>query len=583
MGERKMFLNINQKKMDFFRIKHSNHIQAITAKQYFIEYAKKMNADVRTEASFVVRFKVSDIFADDGFSITLKDTTLSFVGGKRGVIYAVFTFLEKIGFRFFTPELETYPEEDVCLRDFYMEECSPFVFRDVLSNGATDKEWSLKQKLNSDLWNTRKFTEADGGGYDFAGIPAHSLTGEYLLKPYVESHPEYFSLKNGVRMTDGKGQICMTNDEAIEKATDEVIKLLEKNPDKNIVSVSQGDNHNFCECEKCQAAVSENGLMRTYFGVVNQIAKRVKEKYPKVLVHTLVYEKLCHDIDFPLEDNIMLQYCHGQCHTHAIEDETCDVNVETASKICNLSKNCNNLYIWNYTNCFKYELFEYPFIHHFLPDIHFFAKCGVKGVFNEGMHRENVDFATAYELRSYLLAKLMWNPYMIEDEFYKHMEEFCKAFYGQGYKWVMKYLSLYKDMQGECANYDSICPTVNGGTHNTSRPVRIISKERTDEFLKNAYMFLEKALEEAENVQIFRIEKLKTCVLYYELFWTMREVLDDGTEAEKKEIVAKNQELIRRIISQKLVITFWGQSRENQNLELKDMEEIPPSEWNYRW
>lgn len=279
----------------------------------------------------------------------------------------------------------------------------------------------------------------------------------------------------------------------------------------------------------------------------------------------------------------MLQYCHGQCHTHAIEDETCDVNVETASKICNLSKNCNNLYIWNYTNCFKYELFEYPFIHHFLSDHHFFAKCGVKGVFNEGMHRENVDFATAYELRSYLLAKLMWNPYMIEDEFYKHMEEFCKAFYGQGYKWVMKYLYLYKDMQGECASYDAIYPTVDGGTHNTSRPVRIISKEKTNEFLKNAYMFLENALEEAEDDQIYRIEKLKTCVLYYELFWTMRDILSNGTDIEKEVVISKNQELIQRIISQKLVITFWGQSRENQNLELKDMGEIPPSEWNYKW
>ena len=578
-----MFLNINQEKMGFFRIKHNDHIQAITAKQYFIEYAKKMNAEPRIEASFLVCFEVSDMLSDDGFSITLKDKTLSFVGGKRGVIYAVFTFLEKIGFRFFTPELETYPEKDICLSDFYLEECSPFVFRDVLSIGATDKEWSLKQKLNSDLWNTRAFTPADGGGYDFAGIPAHSLTGEYLLKPYVDSHPEYFSLKNGVRITDRMGQICMTNDEAINAAAMEVIKLIEENPDKNMVSVSQGDNHNFCECERCQSAIREKGLMGTYFDVVNTIAKKVKEKYPNILIHTLAYEKLCQDIDFVLEDNVMLQYCHGVCHTHAIEDVNCSVNIETVKKISSLAKKSKNLYVWNYTNCFKYELFEYPFIHHFLTDIRFFAKCGVKGVFNEGMHRECADFATAYELRSYLLAKVMWNPYMSEREFYEHMEEFCEAFYGLGYKWIIEYLLLYRDMQGECASYDAIFPTVEGGTHNTSKPVRIVSKEKTSEFLNKAYMLLNSALEIADNEQVLRIEKLKTCVLYYELFWTMNEILERGTEEEKSVVKAKNQELIQRIIAQDLVITFWGQTKTQQNEELKTKGDVPPSEWNYKW
>ena len=83
----------------------------------------------------------------------------------------------------------------------------------------------------------------------------------------------------------------MTNEDAIEATVREVFKLLEENPDKNIVSVSMGDNENFCECEKCKAAVKERGLTNVYFDVICKIARRVKEKRPDVLIHTLDYHR----------------------------------------------------------------------------------------------------------------------------------------------------------------------------------------------------------------------------------------------------------------------------------------------------
>jgi hypothetical protein len=52
------------------------------------------------------------------------------------------------------------------------------------------------------------------------------------------------------------------------------------------------------------------------------------------------------------------------------------------------------------------------------------------------------------ELRTYLLAKLMWNPYMSEEEYYMHMDEFLQAYYGAG--WL--YIRLYIDQTTKLAN-----------------------------------------------------------------------------------------------------------------------------------
>lgn len=554
---------------------------AFTAASYLSEYAHKLGIAVSDKADLAVSLTCDEKLSDDGFSMTLTRDSLDLKGGKRGIIYSVFSFLEVLGCRFFTHTLEKLPTGDVNLSEFSKSECSPFEFRDVLSNGATRRVWSLKQKLNSNLWNTREFTEVDGGSYNYAGIPAHTLTGEFLLAPFVNTHPEYFSLVDGVRKTDRFGQICMTNEEAIKAAAEEACRILRKNPDKNIVSISQGDNNNFCQCENCKKLVEEKGLMKTYLGVVSKIAALIKKEFPHVLVHTLAYESLCQSIDFELEDNIMLQYCFGKCSTHAIDDENCAVNRESAKQVINICQKCKNVHVWNYTNCFKHELFEYPFLHNFRRNMRFFADVGVKGIFNEGMHRsaESTDFAVTMELRSYLLARLMWNPYMSEEQLRTDMSEFCNAFYGDGGDYIVEYLDLYKELSGECGSYDMFVPNTGNKFKNCT-----IRRDMIPQFIARAYELLDKADSMTDDKdQKYHIDKLRTTVIYFDLYYTMDDILEHGTDEEKKDVLARNSALIDRIFAQRLVLTFWGQFRRDQNRELEHMRDVSPMHWNYNW
>ena len=575
-----MKLYLNGKDVNTFAIKTNHRVQEETAKKYFLKYVKLLTGKgLQEESENIVVFNANN--EDDDFTeISLKGNVLTFSGGKRGIIYSVFTFLEKLGCRFYTPKMEKLPKTDGHLSDFSLVEQSPFIFRDVLDNEAKDKEWCLKNKINSDLWHTRKLKEEDGGAYTFVGIPAHSLTGEFLLKPFVESNPEFFALKDGKRRTDARGQVCMTNQEAAKKVTEEVKKLLAENPDKNIVSVSSGDNDNFCECEKCKQSIHKIGLTNTYFNFVNAVARNIKKEYPKVLIHTFAYEMLDDFKDgFEFEDNIMVQFCLARnCKLHSLTDESCGLNVFALNNLKKCTSICKNIFIWEYINCFKYQLFPFPHITHYREDIQAFRDLKVKGLFYEGAHRdwENVSFAGIRELKCYILSKLMWKPDMSKEEYEEHIREFCQAFYGEGYEYVMEYLGLLSSFLGNVhATYNCFDEQKN--------VVSFIPKEKTANFLQKARDLLSKALQKANETQTKGIKKLEIELLYYELFWTMKDILNCGDMQEKKNVLAKSKSLIDVIIKENIPITFFGQSIESQNAELIKMVAVPVSEWNYKW
>ena len=70
----------------------------------------------------------------------------------------------------------------------------------------------------------------------------------------------------------------------------------------------------------------------------------------------------------------------------------------------------------------------------------FYAENNVVSMFPQGNSQgRSGEFG---ELRSYLLAQLMWNPYMSEEEYNRHMNEFLEAYYGAGWTFVREYIDL---------------------------------------------------------------------------------------------------------------------------------------------
>jgi hypothetical protein len=96
------------------------------------------------------------------------------------------------------------------------------------------------------------------------------------------------------------------------------------------------------------------------------------------------------------------------------------------------------------------------------------------------------------ELRAYLLAKLMWNPYMSQEEYDRHMNEFLEAYYGAGWIYIRQFIDKTTQL---VANAES-CINI------YEEPLQSISKE---EYLANEF-FLNNLWEKAEAIAGDRYE-----------------------------------------------------------------------------
>jgi hypothetical protein len=104
------------------------------------------------------------------------------------------------------------------------------------------------------------------------------------------------------------------------------------------------------------------------------------------------------------------------------------------------SEICDKIYIWDYTTNFRYCIPTYANFHVLRENMQFYADHNVKGIFPQGNCRTpSGEFG---ELRAYLLAKLLMDPYMTEREYYAHMDEFLKAYYGDGWEFIRAYIDI---------------------------------------------------------------------------------------------------------------------------------------------
>ena len=182
--------------------------------------------------------------------------------------------------------------------------------------------------------------------------------------------------------------------------------------------------------------------MGTLLRFVNAVADAVAGRYPDVLVDTLAYQytRNVPKLTRPRR-NVIIRLCSIECcFRHPLTDETCPENRLFKKDIEDWNEICDQLYIWDYVTNFSHYLMPFPNFDTMRDNARFFADHHVKGVFEEGNYNAvSGEFA---ELRGYLLAKLLWDPYMDESAYRRHLREFCDGYYGPGAEHVLAILDL---------------------------------------------------------------------------------------------------------------------------------------------
>ncbi|MCM8760224.1 MAG: DUF4838 domain-containing protein, partial [Candidatus Omnitrophica bacterium] len=385
----------------------------------------------------------SSAFGGEQLIIRTKNRYLLLAGGRpRGTLYAVYRFLSKVcGIRWWTPWVSHIPKKNtLVITSLSIQEKPSFEYREPFWYPAFDGNWAVRNYYNG---HRARLTSRHGGKITYKGF-AHTF---YQLVPpgeYFEKHPEWFSFRDGKRRWEWS-QLCCTNPELRDFLTERVRQWLKESPEANIISISQNDWFGNCQCPDCRDLDEKEGSpAASVLDMVNDIAGRLGSEFPHIALDTFAYtytRKPPKTIK-PLP-NVIVRLCSIECNfAQPLEHES---NKSFAEDIRGWSRLTNRLYIWDYVTNFWNYVQPHPNWFSLGPNLRFFHKNGVLGVFEQGDSESNgADFA---ELKAWVLAQLLWNPYQ-DDR--KLIEEFLTGYYGEAAPYIKQYMELMHNESKDC-------------------------------------------------------------------------------------------------------------------------------------
>lgn len=376
----------------------------------------------------------------DGFLIESAGSDLILAGSTpRGTLYAVYEFLEKsLGCGWWTAEVESVPHKpDLKIAPSSVRSSARFAYRDVYTEDLkAAPEFAVKMRRNGQ--GDKAALPAQWGGSEAIIGFVHTFAEFLPPAEYFTKHPEWGGLQSGERKawTQYGGQPCLSNPEFQRAFTKKVLERLESASSREIISVSQNDNNYRCQCDQCLAIEEEEGSASgPIIRFVNAVAREVAKQYPDTLVETLAYT---YSVDPPKktkpELNVLIRLC-TYLDNHAVPF-TDEKNRPFQEVIEGWAKIAPKLYIWDYTTDFADQWRLRPNLLNLGPNVRFFAKYPVEGIFSQGAFQQRTDFAG---LRAWLVSQLLWNP---EQDDQALIRRFLEGYYGAAAEPLQNYIKL---------------------------------------------------------------------------------------------------------------------------------------------
>ncbi len=380
-----------------------------------------------------------ELLGKEGIVVRSIGANLVLAGNQRGVLYACYSFLEDdLGVRWYTPDCTVFTKSGTIeINKINRTYIPPLEYREVGFDLALDADWTVRNKCNGVLYNSKKPVRLDqshGGQVNSGGV--HSFGWRFFPpSEYFKDHPDYYALVDGKRISDG--QVCLTNPDVENIVVNKILEMGKSNPKMNYVSVSQNDCYKNCECPKCKAIDEKEGSPSgSMLHFVNRVADRVGKEFPDIRISTLAYQYTQKAPKFVKpRKNVVIILC--SITGSFITPLTSDQNKRFRDDIKAWSKVSDRLYIWDYNVNYAYCFQPHPNFAVLKPNLKFFIRNNVKGVFEEGYHDDN--YGELHELRMWLLAKLMWNPDLNTNILIK---DFLKGYYGPAAPYIYKYITL---------------------------------------------------------------------------------------------------------------------------------------------
>lgn len=376
----------------------------------------------------------------DGYVLRTSGEALLIAGGRpRGTLYGVYGLLEeKLGVRWFAPKVEAVPRRERLTVPTLDETHVPALeYREVYwSELIHDPDLAARHRLNG---NSYGLTDRHGGRAVVYFPFVHSL--DALVPPELfGQHPEYFPLIGGQRK-NGYVQRCLSNPDVVRISIERVRGWLKDHPEASVVSVSQNDTFNNCQCPECKATDDAEGTpMGSFLKYVNAVAAMVAKERPDVKVDTLAYQYTrTPPKTLRPAPNVIIRLCSIECcFAHPLDGCPAASNTRFVADIKAWQPVAPRLYVWDYTTNFANYQMPFPNLDVLQPNVKFFVEHGVKGLFEQGNYSGG-GHGEMEPLRAYLLAKLLWDP---NTDVKRHTDEFLRGYYGKAAGAIQRYIDL---------------------------------------------------------------------------------------------------------------------------------------------
>ena len=413
--------------------------------------------DAATSALGVPTSRIEKLAGNDSYilsskymppSIAIASTKLSM----RGAILGAHRLLETLGFDFIAPVETLLPTIISTNATSALDSDFVPVFESRDNDewpSAHNPDWALALGYNG------ANAHGTSGGYQkYASPPGFVHTSYNLLAgesgynvanckrngsgPCLDvynAHPEWFWPKNNPSQY---GQLCWTEPTLIEELKRAVRDILSKDPDANIISVSQNDNYNYCNTSTEAAVIAEEGSPQgPLLRAVNAIAEDIEKDFPNVAVDTLAYQytRSPPKLTKP-RHNVIVRLCSIECNF--AKPLYHPSNAPFNKDMMGWAAISNRTYIWNYVTNFAAYLQPFPNYYVVGENIKYFASRGVAGLFEEGSYTTpggDMEF-----LKDYVMGKVLLDPSL---DPYKLITTFLDGYYGPAAPFVRSYMDLF--------------------------------------------------------------------------------------------------------------------------------------------
>jgi len=276
---------------------------------------------------------------------------------------------------------------------------------------------------------------------DFIPIPIYKC---FYTEEYTQNTAELET-----KVFHPQRPICFLSEETKQVFINFMKKQIELYPQRKLWTIDTGDTEiNSCPCNNCQEQVEiTKSPITPLLKMLNDVIETLEKLYPEKDLQFCLFlkngmRKAPHNIQ--IHNKIFIALSTDTCDiARAIDDPISQTNACFFNDLKDWRNLTSNLLIRYYVGVNYFcGLFHQPELFNFQKDIQTFDRYHVRGIIICTPSQQVFPFTEFGALKSYLLARLMWDPDLILEE---EINRFLNLYYGPAGVKYAEFFNYQKD------------------------------------------------------------------------------------------------------------------------------------------